>query len=249
MSHGGGGGDRWLVSYSDLITVLMILFVVLYAMGQTDIERYKQLAQSLKVAFGDSSYRIVDPEISQYGGVDDDSSASPIVISELPESDTSTRDVASEIQSAMANIGLGGDVQVQENIEGILISMSEKLLFNPGTADLQPQGYEALDAMADLMGTIIYDIRVTGHTDANSIPSAEYSSNWELSVARSVKIVEYLASKGISPERMTAAGQAEYHPLYSQDGPNALSNSRAEITIVYPVTPKLFDFDLFSPTN
>ena len=49
MSHGGGGGDRWLVSYSDLITVLMILFVVLYAMGQTDIERYKQLAQSLKV--------------------------------------------------------------------------------------------------------------------------------------------------------------------------------------------------------
>ena len=71
-SHGGGGSERWLVSYADFITLLMVLFVVLYSMGQTDIKRYKQLAQGLKAAFTGGPIRIVDPGIDQAGGTNTD---------------------------------------------------------------------------------------------------------------------------------------------------------------------------------
>ena len=61
--HGGGGSDRWLISYSDFITLLMVLFVVLYSMGQVDVMKYKQLAESLKAAFGGGAAKVVDAGI------------------------------------------------------------------------------------------------------------------------------------------------------------------------------------------
>jgi len=66
--HGGGGSERWLVSYADFITLLMVLFVVLYSMSQVDIERYKQLADSLRAAFSGGPVRVIDPGIDQAGG-------------------------------------------------------------------------------------------------------------------------------------------------------------------------------------
>lgn len=247
MSH-GGGGDRWLVSYADFITLLMILFLVLYSMGQTDIEKYKKLAEGLKAAFGGGPVRIVDPKISQFGGVSDDSEPAPILIADMPSIQISPEDVAAEISAALAQYDMVGEISVENNIEGILIALSEQLLFIPGTAQLQPEAYHVLDRIADILVVFDNEIRITAHTDDQEPKDPRFSSNWELSVGRALTIVEYLISKGVPPENLTAAGKGQYHPLYPNEGPESALNSRAEITVIYPVGPKLFDFDIFSGT-
>lgn len=249
MSHGGGGGDRWLVSYADLITVLMILFVVLYAMGQVDIQRYEQLADSLNAAFTGAPARIVDPEITTSGGIDDELDAAPILIPELPAAQTSTTDIAADLVSLMAGAGMGGDVNIQENIEGLLISVSEQLLFEAGTAQLQSQGYPALDIVYEILLPLDNEIRITGHTDTTPPRDGRYASNWELSVARAVTVVNYLVAKGFPPVRLTAEGAGEYRPLYPADSAQSFYNSRADIVVVYPKSPKLFEIDIFGGMN
>ena len=162
--HGGGGSERWLVSYADFITLLMVLFVVLYSMGQVDIERYKQLASSLKAAFSGGPVRIVDPGIDQSGGSDDKAPA-PIVIPGIPQSPVSSVEVAGELTRLLEAVKLGGSVSVQNNIEGVLISLSEKLVFNQGTAELQAEAYPVLDTIAKMIRSLENDIRVVGYTD------------------------------------------------------------------------------------
>jgi chemotaxis protein MotB len=131
MSHGGGdsGGDRWLVSYSDFITLLMVMFVVLYSMGQVDVQKYKQLAQSMRAAFagGGAPDKIVDSQINQAsGGKTTDGSPNPIVIPGIPEKPTASEEVAGSLSSMLSKSNLGSEVSIQTNIEGVLISLVKK---------------------------------------------------------------------------------------------------------------------------
>jgi chemotaxis protein MotB len=235
-AHGGGGSERWLVSYADFITLLMVLFVVLYAMGQTDIQRYKQLADSLRVAFsGGGAEQVVSSGIDQAGGAKDKSPA-PIVIPGIPSSPTSSMEVAGELTNLLRSTNLGGSVSVQNNIEGVLISLSEKLVFTPGTAQLQPEAYSVLDTIVEMISALTNDIRITGYTDNTPSTDPRYLTNWELSLARAMVIANYFQSAGIAPERMTVSGRGEYKPLFPNDTPEHRAlNSRAEIVIIYAV--------------
>ena len=97
MSHGGGdeGGERWLVSYADFITLLMVLFVVLYSMGQVDVEKYKMLAENLRSAFsGGGPVKVVDSQISTGGGTTKDGEPNPIVVPGIPEKPPVSEEVA-----------------------------------------------------------------------------------------------------------------------------------------------------------
>ena len=245
MSH-GGGGDAWLVSYADFITLLMVLFVVLYSMGQTDVERYKQLAESLRAGFeGGGTVNVVDPGINSHGGSSENDQPSPITISDIPKSPPETEKIASQLTRMLTSSEVGSEVSVQNNIEGILISLSEHLVFFPGQAELQPGAYPVLDKVAEMARTSEMDIRVVGHTD-NAMPSdPRYPTNWELSVARAISIVNYLMAAGIEPERMVASGRADTEPIFPNDTPEHRAlNSRADIVFVYPVTGTFIDLNL-----
>jgi chemotaxis protein MotB len=251
MSHGGGGSERWLVSYADFITLLFVLFVILYAMGQTDLEKYKELAESLHQAFSGGPASVVDPGINQGGAGTGDSSPSPITLDDMPTRLTDSLDVASRMNTILTAHDMTGDVSVHNNIEGLLISISEKLLFHPGTADLKDSAYPVLDSLAEMLHDIDNDVRVVGHTD-DSQPSNPEISMWELSVQRAVRVVEYLLEKGISPDRLTASGRGEYSPVFPNDSAEHRAlNSRADIIIIYPIESEILnlDFDLFNTTS
>ena len=251
MSHGGGegGSERWLVSYADFITLLMVLFVVLYSMGQTDIKRYKQLADSLRAAFSGGPNRVVDPLIDQSGGTKEEQ-ASPIVVPGIPSSPVDTVEVAGRLTDMLAASNLGGSVSVQNNIEGVLISLSEKLLFSPGSAELQAEAYPVLDAIIEMVLPLDNDIRVVGHTDDTPPDNSRYETNWDLSVGRAVMIVNYMVAAGVAPERLTASGQGEYRPILPNDSPeNRLMNGRADIIVVYPVNTEVIDLDWTMDSN
>lgn len=249
MSHGGGGSERWLVSYADFITLLMVLFVVLYSMGQTDVARYKQLADSLRAAFSGGAAQIVDPGIDQAGG-DAEKSAAPIVIPGIPQTSVNSVEVAGELTDLLQRANLGGAVSVQNNIEGVLISLSEKLIFSPGTAEPQAEAYPVLDTIAQMLLPLENDIRITGYTDDSAPTDPRYPTNWELSLGRAMVIADYFQAAGVEPERMTVAGRGEYRPVFPNDTPQHRAlNSRAEIVVVYSVDADLINLNISPDSN
>jgi len=246
-NHGGGGSERWLVSYADFITLLMVLFVVLYSMGQIDIKRYKQLAESLRAGFSGGPVQVIEVGIDQAGGIsdDDDRSAAPIVIPGIPKIPVSSQEVAGQLTNMLATTNLGGVVSVQNNIEGVLISLSEKLLFSPGKADLQPEAYAVLDTISNMLVSVENEVRIIGHTDDTPPVDTKYKSNWELSLARAMVIADYLSSNGVAPERLFVAGRGEFKPIFPNDTPEHRAlNSRADIIIVYPVSSDVININL-----
>jgi chemotaxis protein MotB len=242
--HGEGGSERWLVSYADFITLLMVLFVVLYSMGQTDIQRYKQLADGLRAAFSGDPAAVIDPGIDQ-GGAADAKEPSPIIIPGIPQVPVNSVEVAGELTGMLQASNLGGAVSVQNNIEGVLISLSEKLVFDPGTADLQPEAFPVLDTIIEMIQPIENEIRIIGYTDDSPPADPRFSSNWELSVGRAVTISDYFQAAGIDPKRLFVAGRGEHQPLFPNDSPEHRAlNSRAELVIVYNVDQNFINLDL-----
>lgn len=237
--EGHGGDERWLVSYSDFITLLFVLFVVLYSMGQVDVTKYKILAESMRAAFSaGGASKIVSNSISASGGgTDPNSVPAPISIPGMPEKPPQSEEVASQLTTMLNEMNMGSGVSVQTNIEGVLISLSESLIFYPGTANLYPQAYPVLDGIIGMLNSMQNQLRIVGHTDNTPPSDPKYANNFELSVARANVVAQYLISKGIDPARLTISGKSEYSPIFPNDTEEHRSmNSRAEIVIIYPDT-------------
>ncbi|MBI4926373.1 MAG: OmpA family protein [Anaerolineae bacterium] len=247
MAHGGGGdgeggGERWLVSYADFITLLMVLFVVLYSMGQVDVEKYKRLAENMRMAFtlGGPS-QVIDSQINQSGGTSEDGEPKPIVVPGIPESPPASAEVAGQLTQMLAGTGLGNEVSVQTNIEGVLISLSEKLIFSPGSSELPPEAMPVLETIVNMVRTIDNPIRLVGHTDDSPSTDPRYPTNWDLSVARASHVAQYLINAGIDPQRLIVSGRSQYDPIFPNDTDEHRSmNSRVDIIIVYEVENNVF---------
>jgi chemotaxis protein MotB len=239
MSSHGGGGDRWLVSYSDFITLLMVLFVVLYSMGQTDLKRYKEMAKSFQAAFsvgngGGAPAKVVDPSIDQSSGTSTESGRpAPIVIEGLPKASEMGVEVAGQLTEMLKKTNLSSEVSVQSSVEGTLISLSEKLLFKTGTAELNADGYPVLDNVFNMIKPMDNEIRIVGYTD-NSAPVG-YKDNWQLSFARAYLVLNYLEGKGITARRLVASGRGDSAPVFPNDSDaHKTLNNRVEIVVIYP---------------
>jgi chemotaxis protein MotB len=229
--------ERWLVSYADFITLLMVLFVVLYSMGQVDVKKYQQLAESFKAAFAlGGPVKVVDAGVSSSGGSTTNGQPNPIQIEGIPQSPPDSAEVASQLTSMLSSSDLGKEVSVQTNIEGILISLSQKLVFAPGTAELQQDAYPVLDTIVKMLKPVQNSIRIVGHTDDTPSTDSRYPDNWSLSLGRAMVIGNYMIEKGIDPTRITVAGRGEYAPIFPNDTDEHKSlNSRADIIVIYKV--------------
>jgi chemotaxis protein MotB len=237
--------ERWLVSYADFITLLMVLFVVLYSMSQVNVEKYKILATSMRTAFtlGGAS-QVVDSQINQAGGTMEDGTSKPIVVPGIPEGPTQSEEVAGQLTAMLSSQNLGNQVSVQTNIEGVMISLSEKLIFNEGQIDLPAEALPVLDTIAAMLLPINNKIRLVGHT--NNMPSSNptYPTNWELSLARAMSVAKYLINSGVPPERLIISGQGEYAPVFPNDTEQHKGlNARVEIVIIYKVDSAIIDIN------
>jgi chemotaxis protein MotB len=241
--HAEGHDERWLVSYADFITLLMVLFVILYSMGQVDVQKYRRLADSMRSAFtlGGAS-QIVDSQINQAGGNSDDGTSKPIVVPGIPEGPTQSEEVAGQLTNMLASQNLGNEVSVQTNIEGVLISLSERLIFQEGQAELPAETLPVLNTIVEMLRPIENKIRLVGHTNNTPSINPNYPTNWELSLARATSVGKYLMNAGIAPERIVISGQGEYAPIFPNDtDQHKALNARVEIIIVYRVESNLIN--------
>lgn len=224
--HGeGGGGLRWLITYADLITLLLAYFVVMFAISQTDLEKFQKLAAAMRQAFN----VIVDP-----GVLEGTSQPGTGFFMDLPTRNRAYMRISSTLAQLARERGLEGQLSVNTKREGVVISISTSVLFDSGSAQIRPESRPALDAIAELIRDMPNEVRVAGHTD-DIPPLPKWPSNWELSTARAVQVVKYLITEGeVDPRRLSAIGYAEYRPLFPNDTPeHRQKNRRVEILIVF----------------
>jgi chemotaxis protein MotB len=235
--------ERWLVSYADFITLLMVLFVVLYSMSQVNVEKYKILATSMRMAFAlGGASQVVDSQINQSGGTMEDGTSKPIVIPGIPEGPTQSEEVAGQLTEMLSSQNLGNQVSVQTNIEGVMISLSEKLIFKESQADLPAEALPVLDTIVTMLRPINNKVKLVGHTNNTPSSNPSYPTNWELSLARAMSVARYLINSGIPPERLIIAGQGEYAPVFPNDTDQHKElNARVEIVIIYKVDSNIID--------
>ncbi|MCL5256774.1 MAG: OmpA family protein [Chloroflexi bacterium] len=234
--------ERWLLTYSDLITLLMVFFVVLYSMSKADVAKFSKLSASLQRAFNIQVLEGLDPTaVGGEGGQFETQSPQDLetfrygVGPGLSKADDFAA-IQSDIEQFAKTKGLVGSVMVRENKEGIIITLSGNLLFDSAKAELKPQAVVALEKVAQIIKDRPNEIRVEGHTDNIPISTPLFPSNWELSTARAVSVAKYLTGvEGIAPDRIGAVGYGEYRPLVDNDTrEHRALNRRVDILIIYP---------------
>jgi chemotaxis protein MotB len=245
--------ERWLVSYADFITLLFAFFVVLYASSQVDQKKVGKLALAIQIAFQDlgvfpaSTTQIPldtnDPmpfstvqaiqnvkRNTELGRISSPPEGSLAAASE----DTDLSTLQTELREALHNEIALHEVALHRETDGLVISLREFGFFGSGSATIKPESLSALDRIASILAIRTYKLRIEGHTDNIPIHTAQMASNWELSTARATELVRILIIRhGYAPERLSAAGYAEYHPIASNLTPEGRAqNRRVDIVIL-----------------
>jgi chemotaxis protein MotB len=245
---------RYLETFSDLMSLLLVFFILMFALGQADLVRFRQLASSLRAAF--SGVSVFEGGLGVSDGFDSTGMSEPnthvVGLGALPSRQQDYLHISSTMTRLAMEKGVMDQVAVNIGKEGIYISLSSALLFPSGGASLNEDGRDTLDRIARLLNELPNNIRVEAHTDNTPTGTPLYPTNWELSGARATTVVRYLQEMGgVDAARLAAVGLGEYHPLYPNDTPEHRSlNRRADILILYPPEdePKIIDLaDLSKP--
>jgi chemotaxis protein MotB len=215
--------ERWLLTYADLITLLLGLFVILYAMSKIDAGKYAEVVTAMEGVFG-------SPRGIMTGG------SSGMMQMPVPSLRNEQQHIVDELRSALHLDDKKLPISISYNERGITVHIMEELLFASGAADVKATSLAALDSLAMVLRTITNDIRVEGHTDNIPIKTQFFPSNWHLSVARAVNVGYYLIEHhGLNAEQVSVVGYSEYHPLVPNDTPeNRAKNRRVDIVIMTP---------------
>lgn len=238
-----GGGAGWVTTFSDLMSLLLTFFILLFSMSTVSEEKFTAASISVKNAFiGEGA----GGGILDGGLMDDDSDtgdgaseedAGPsidqaILRDEIPQA---ILEMYAEALALIDSEGITDLVTVSIDQNGIYLDIQESILFQSGQAELKDGGKEALDSLIDLLTINEHDIVIEGYTDNVPIRSQEFPSNWELSTSRALSVVYYLIDeKEISPSRLSARGYGEYSPVVPNDTPeNRAKNRRVNIVLIY----------------
>jgi len=238
--------DRWLVSYADFITLLFGLFVVLFAFAKEDQKKQTQVSAAIETGFralGVFPTASGRPANGASGAAGTDRPAIPINIvmgEEMLSPARVKEDLGSirrELEQTLSNQVATHTVSIQMGRDGLVISLREAGFFDSGSAAPKPETLPTLRQIAVSLGRAPYDLRIEGHTDNIPIHTAAFDSNWELSSSRATHIARlFLDMKAISPERISAAGYAEFHPAASNNTAAGRAENRRVDLVVRPRT-------------
>jgi chemotaxis protein MotB len=238
--------DRWMVSYADFITLLFAFFVVLYAFVKADQKKQAQVSEAIDSAFHSlgifpEASRNPAKEGSASPGADKAAIPMNIVMGEDVLSPAKVKEdlenLHRELAQRLSNQVATHTVSMKMGRDGLVISLKEAGFFDSGSATPKPATLPTLRQIAASLSHTPYDLRVEGHTDNIPIHTAAFDSNWELSSARATHIARlFLDIKAISPERISAAGYAEFHPVASNDTAEGRAENRRVDLVVLPRT-------------
>ncbi|MDN5346755.1 MAG: chemotaxis protein MotB [Clostridia bacterium] len=223
------GAPTWMTTYSDLMTLLLVFFVLLFSFSQIDIQKFRRFILSYQgrgiLDRGTAPLAEPEPLPRQFPeGVNVESGSGQA--DQLLETYTQVREFLK------AN-NMEDQVEVTYQRGGVALDIKERILFDSGKADLKPEAKNLLDKLAGLLRSLPNDIRVEGHTDSRPIHTVEFPTNWELSAARAARVVRYFTEEhGLDPRRFMAVGYGEFHPLVPNTSPENMALNRRVILLI-----------------
>jgi chemotaxis protein MotB len=235
--------ERWLISYADFITLLFAFFVVLYAFAKADQKRQTEVSQAIDTAFKSlglfaNASRTPDNKAASSAS-EQAAMAMNIVMGEDVLAPAQVKDdldrMKRDLDQRLSNQVAQHTVAIRIGKDGLVISLREAGFFDSGAAMPRKESLETMKQISAELAQMPYDLRVEGHTDNVPIHTAAFDSNWELSSARATNIARVLlALHAVTPDRLSAAGYAEFHPVDTNDTAEGRARNRRVDLVVTP---------------
>ncbi len=251
--HAGAGMERWLLTYADMITLLMALFIVMWAISAVNIGKFNELKASLRAAFSGKIFdrsephvltgerSLLNPDGAQVSPLEELASAVHSVARALPaalerQDLENLRWLKREIDAYARRHGLAARIRTTIDERGLVVRLlTDEVLFDTGKAVVKRPSFPILAHISRLLvsGRVENPVRVEGHTDSVPISTPEFRSNWELSTARATAVLAKLLASGVPPSRLSVAGYADQRPVASNAtrGGRRL-NRRVEVVVL-----------------
>ena len=230
--------ETWLVPYSDVLTLLLALFIVLFASSTIDAKKFEQMMQTFAIEFNGGGM----PPIDQGGKAEKKIEVEDVKQPEEAKSDNSSQGnirlntIKRVIDTNIANNNMKGDIGTHVTEEGVVIEILTTALFQQGSAELTPTAKEIALFVSKQIEPYSQNILVAGHTDSEVISnSSRFSSNWDLSAKRAINFMEYMLeiNSKLNPMRFGIAGYGEYRPVLPNiTSYNMRENRRIEVIIL-----------------
>lgn len=227
------GAPEYMLTYGDLVTLLMCFFVLLFAMSSTDAQKFEALMVSFQGSAGIlSGGTSMSQATMQFDGMPEKNTS----VSSSVQLDSMEK-LKEEIKNQLNKNNLGSSVDLNIEARGLVIRFPDNVLFDSGSAVIKSDALPSLKAIGAILIEKSYSqsfIRVEGHTDNVPIKTSQFPSNWELSTARSTNVIKYMINNTqISPERLSASGYGEYKPIANnKDAAGKSKNRRVDIVVL-----------------
>lgn len=227
--------DKWLLTYADLVTILVIFFIMLYAMIEVDIERFETIIVAVQQEMGGAEGDIFD----QAGPAMTPGEIEPTDVAELARQQEAAETakllkLKERLEAYLYEQKLQDQVIVNLEERGLIVSFMDAALFPSGSDRMHPASVEIITGIGEMLARENNHIRVEGHTDNIPIRTIRFPSNWELSLARATQVLRKLHEKSkIAPQRLSATGYGEYRPVRPNDtAANRQLNRRVDLIIL-----------------
>lgn len=206
--------NRWVVSYADFVTMLLALFMVMYAVLRIDNNKLTEFQQKVHKVFGNTPIE----NVTKY----------------------QLNNKISPVQNANVekllreNISQSKTLKLVKSDKGLIIRVNNRMLFDEGSATIKPEALKTLNEIIKVLTKIDNPVIIEGHTDSTPIKNEKFPSNWELSTARATNIISYMMKQGgISPKRLCAVGYGEYMPIADNTSSSGrMLNRRVDIIVL-----------------
>lgn len=228
-----GGGNEWLNTYADMVTLLLTFFVLLFSFSSIDVEKFKKMMISFQGALGVMpGGKSLQEDPLAYGG------HSGYDAGEEKRQTQSTFEVERQLRSYLKDQDLDRDVSITVDQRGVTVSLSDQFLFGLGDVDIKPEGKRILTRLGSFLKDKVPALAVEGHTDDRPLRGGPYRDNWGLSAIRAAVVASYLMeSSGLQPSKLQAVGYGPYRPVVPNDSEeNRSLNRRVDLVILskYP---------------
>jgi len=225
--------ETWLLPYSDMLTLLLALFIVMFAMSKVDTEKFKQMSESFNVILQGGTGALKDNGGGSGNNILVDSASSSNEKNGIVEQDKMAV-MKNTLEQDIKEKGYEDKVKVDLNGEGLAISIQDTVIFNSGDADILSDFNPVLIHMSDMIKDLDNEIRISGHTDNVPISNKKFRSNWDLSYMRAANVMNFMVDSGyVAPNKFSIQAYGEYKPKYdnsTEDG--KAKNRRVDILIV-----------------
>ena len=227
--------ERWLLTYADLITLLLALFMMLYAMSVLDLRKYQAFQEAFTQGLGGDKTKANEIAPDKEPSATPSASPAPETPKSLDQEDLKKLKV--RLEKMLKDAGLQDEVQLQLEARGLVMNVVSGVLFPSGSATLTTRGEALLKSLETVFASFNNQLVVEGHTDPRPISSSVFPSNWELSTTRATAVLRSLLTDGIRDTRLSAAGYADTRPRASNATEVGMARNR-RVDIVVLAVPR-----------